>query len=140
LLIASHTDIPTFEKHVVALAQAGVGPVLSGSMSEAHHISADERTALIRAVERAAGGAGFTHVPLIAGVGVGSTRESIALCSQAAAAGADYAIAICSGYYAGALGSDRAALTAFFSDIADASPIPVMVYNCASPTCRGSLD
>jgi dihydrodipicolinate synthase/N-acetylneuraminate lyase len=133
VLIQAAADIPAFEKHVVRVAQAGVGPLLSGSMSEAHHISADERTTLIRAARAALDGAELQHVPIVAGVGVGSTRESIALATQAAHAGADYAIAICSGYYAGALAADRAALRAFFADIADASPIPVMIYNCA---CR----
>jgi hypothetical protein len=112
------------------MAQAGVGPLLCGSMSEAHHIAADERTTLIRAARSALDAAGLTHVPLIVGTGVGSTRETIALTKAAAAAGADYSIVITSGYYAGALAKSPAALHAFFTDIADASPIPVMIYNC----------
>lgn len=123
-------DVPTFEKHVVRMAQAGVGLVLSGSMSEAHHLTPDERVTLIKAARSALDQAGLTQVPIIAGTGVGSTRESISLSKQAAAAGADYAIVITSGYYAGALAGNTAALKAFFTDIADASPIPVMIYNC----------
>lgn len=55
---------------------------------------------------------------------------TIQLCKEAAQAGADFAIVIASGYFAGAL--SKAALKKFFVDVGDASPIPVMVYNCES--------
>jgi dihydrodipicolinate synthase/N-acetylneuraminate lyase len=64
---------------------------------------------------------------------VGSTKGSIQLSKEAAEAGADFAIVIPSGYYAGALG--REALKQYFIDVAEASPIPVMVYNCESDPC-----
>ena len=72
--------------------------------------------------------------------GVGSTKGSIQLSKEAAEAGADFAIVIPSGYYAGALGRD--ALKKYFIDVAEASPIPVMVYNCQSSlpvSCRHSM-
>lgn len=62
--------------------------------------------------------------------GVGSTRGTIQLCHEAARAGADFAIVIPSGYYAGAL--PKAALKKFFLDVAKESPLPVMIYNCES--------
>lgn len=62
--------------------------------------------------------------------GSGSTRETIKLTKQAAEAGADAAIVIPSGYYAGALGRD--ALKKFSVDVAEAADIPVMIYNCES--------
>lgn len=68
---------------------------------------------------------GLTSVPIIAGIGATSTRESIQLAKDAAAAGADFAIAIPPGYYAGALMADTAAVKNYFVDIAEASPIPV---------------
>lgn len=61
----------------------------------------------------------------MAGIGATSTRESIQLAKEAAAAGADFAIAIPPGYYAGALKADVTAIKNFFVDIAEASPIPV---------------
>jgi 4-hydroxy-2-oxoglutarate aldolase len=112
------------------MATAGVGPLLTGSMSEAHHLTSSERLTLIHAARKALDGAGLQQVPLIVGTGVGSTRESIALTKEAANAGADYAIVITSGYYAGALSGNTPALKAFFTEIADASPIPIMIYNC----------
>ena len=71
-------------------------------------------------------------MPVIAGTGAGSTRETIELCKEAAEAGADYTIVICSGYFAGALAGNKKALKAFWTEVAAQSPIPVMIYNCES--------
>ena len=81
-------------------------------MGEAIHLSHAERKTLIRTARIALDEAGYTDVPIIAGTGAGSTRETIELCHEAAEAGADYVIVIASGYFAGAL--TRAALRAFF--------------------------
>ena len=99
-------------------------------MGEAIHLSHSERVKLIQVARKALDDASFTHVPIIAGTGAGSTRETVELTLQAAAAGADYAIVIASGYFAGALANDRKALKAFWLEIANKSPIPVMIYNC----------
>ena len=97
-------------------------------MGEAHHLSHSERIELIRAARSALDGAGMHSVALTVGTGAGSTRETIQLTKAAAEAGADYAIVIPSGYFAGQF--DRKALKGFFHDVAEASPIPVMIYNC----------
>lgn len=99
-------------------------------MGEAIHLSHPERVKLIQVVRKVLDDAALTHVPIIAGTGAGSTRETVELTLQAANAGADYAIAIASGYFAGVLANNRAALKAFWAEIADKSPIPVMIYNC----------
>lgn len=126
-------DLDAFKAHVVRVASAGVGPLLAGSMGEAHHISHDERIELIKAARAALDEAGLTDVPLIAGTGAGSTRETVFLSKQAAEAGADAVIVIASGYYAGVLANSRAALKAFWTEVAEKSPLPVIIYNCASP-------
>jgi hypothetical protein len=123
-----HADIPTFQKHIVRIATADVGILIGGSMGEAHHLTPDERLQLIRAARNALDGANFGTVPIIVGTGAGSTRETIRLTKDAAEAGADYAIVIPSGYYAGSF--DRKAIKGFFQNVAEASPIPVMLYNC----------
>lgn len=125
-------DLPSFEAHVVRTANAGVGPLIAGSMGEAIHLSHSERVKLIHAGRKALDNAGLNYVPVIAGTGAGSTRETIELTNEAAAAGADYAIVIASGYFAGVLANNRAALKAFWVEVAEKSPIPVMIYNCAS--------
>lgn len=99
-------------------------------MGEAIHLSHNERVTLIEAARKVLDGAGFTEVPVIAGTGSGSTRETVQLCHEAAVAGADYAIVITSGYYAGAIAHNKKALKDFFTEVAAKSPIPVILYNC----------
>ncbi|KAI5452466.1 hypothetical protein NCC49_000629 [Naganishia albida] len=129
-------NVPTFTRHVVRLAQANVWPVICGSMGEAHHLTNEERVTLVKAARKALDEAGLTHIPIMAGTGTGSTKLTIQLCKEAAEAGADFAIVIASGYFAGAL--SKAALKKFFVDVGDASPIPVMVYNY--PGAAGGID
>ncbi|KAF7304817.1 Dihydrodipicolinate synthetase [Mycena kentingensis (nom. inval.)] len=128
-------DLPTFEAHVLRVASAGVGPVVCGSMGEAVHLSSQERIALTRAARRVLDAADI-QLPLIVGTGAASTRATLELTNDAAAAGADYAIVIPSGYYAGAL--TAAALKAFFVKVSAKSPIPVFIYNY--PGASGGLD
>ncbi|KAI8998647.1 dihydrodipicolinate synthetase [Trametes punicea] len=107
-------------------------------MGEAHHLTPAERVTLIKTVRQALDEAGFTSVPIIAGTGSGSTRETIQLSVEAAQAGADYAIVICSGYYAGALAGDKKALKAYWAEVSEKSPIPVIIYNY--PGASGGID
>ena len=123
-------DIPTLKKHVVFLAKAGIKPLLAGTMGEGIHLSNSDRIALIKATREALDEIGFTGVPIIVGTGAGSTRETIQLSKSAAEAGADYVIVITPGYFAGALAGNRVALKAFFTEVAEKSPIPVIIYNC----------
>ncbi|KAI0633629.1 dihydrodipicolinate synthetase [Trametes polyzona] len=131
-------DLAAFAQHVVRVAKAGVRPLLAGSMGEAHHITHAERVTLIQTARRALDDAGLSSVPIVAGTGAGSTRETVELCEEAARAGADFAIVIASGYYAGALAGNRAALKAFWAEVAQKSPIPVIIYNY--PGASGGID
>ena len=120
------------------LAKANVRPLIAGSMGEAIHLTHAERATLIKTARAALNDAGFTDVPIVAGTGTGSTRETIELCHEAAAAGADFVIVITSGYFAGAL--TREALKAYFVEVSEKSPLPVIVYNCQSITLVRSVD
>ncbi|KAL1942729.1 hypothetical protein VTO73DRAFT_4969 [Trametes versicolor] len=131
-------DLEAFTTHVVRVAKAGVRPLLAGSMGEAHHLTHAERLILITAARRALDSAGLKDVPIVTGTGAGSTRETVELCKQASVAGADYAIVILSGYYAGALATNRAALKAFWAEVAEKSPLPVIIYNY--PGASGGID
>ncbi|TFK87008.1 dihydrodipicolinate synthetase [Polyporus arcularius HHB13444] len=131
-------DVQNLAAHVVRVAKAGVRPLVSGSMGEAPHLSHSERIAVIKAARNALDDAGFTSMPIIAGTGAGSTRETIELSKEAAEAGADYAIVICSGYFAGALANNKKALKAFWTEVAAKSPIPVIIYNY--PGASGGID
>lgn len=103
-------------------------------MSEAIHLSHAERSTLIKTARNVLDNAGLVKVPIVSGIGAGSTRECIELANEAAAAGADCAIAICSGYFAGALAGNKKALKDFWTEISQKSPIPVMIYNCERGT------
>ncbi len=124
------SDLQAQTAHVVRLIKAGVKPLLAGTMGEAHHLSHQERVDLIKAARQALDDAGSKDIPIISGSGAGSTRETIELSKEAAAAGADYVIVIISGYFAGALAGNKKALKAFWSEVSEKSPIPVIIYNC----------
>ena len=119
-----------FEAHVLRVAKAGVGPLLIGSNGEGPHLTHAERTVLIKTARRVLDGSGLEKVPLIVGTGTGSTKETVELTNEAAEAGADYAIVIMSGYFAGVLATHKRALKAYWREVAEKSPIPVMMYNC----------
>lgn len=89
----------------------------------APHLSHAERNLVVRAVREALDENNLGHIPLIAGTGALSTRETIELTKEAAEAGATQAMVIAPGYFAGALSKD--ALREFFVEVAKESPIPV---------------
>ncbi|KAG7092555.1 hypothetical protein E1B28_008904 [Marasmius oreades] len=131
-------DLDSFSAHVVRVATAGVGPLIAGSMGEAHHLSHSERVALITTARKALDSKGFFDVPLIVGTGAGSTRETLKLTVEAANVGADFAIVIASGYFAGAIAGNKQALKSFWKEVSEKSPIPVMIYNY--PGASGGID
>ena len=104
-------------------------------MGEGLHLSHSDRIALIKATREALDDAGFPDMPIVSGTGAGSTRETIQLCKEAADAGADYVIVITSGYFAGVLTNHRAAIKAFYAEVAEKSPLPVIIYNCRFWSC-----
>ncbi|KAF9269484.1 dihydrodipicolinate synthetase [Marasmius fiardii PR-910] len=132
-------DLESFKKHAIYTAQAGIKPVVSGSMGEAVHLTHSERATLVRATREALDSVGLADVPIIAGAGASSTRETIAFAKEAAEAGADQVIVIPPGYYVGSLKEDsHAAVKQYFIDVAAESPVPVLMYNF--PGVTGGID
>lgn len=76
--------------------------------------------------------AGFTGMPLIVGCGAQSTFEAISLCKAAAADGGDYALVLPPSYYSTIFAP--ATVVDYFTRVADASPIPVVIYNYPGAT------
>jgi 4-hydroxy-2-oxoglutarate aldolase len=70
---------------------------------------------------------------MIAGTGCQSTRATIALTEQAAKVGADAALVLSPFYYKGGMTAE--VLLHHFHRVADASPIPIIIYNM--PACAG---
>lgn len=121
-------DLEAVSKHAVTLARAGVtGLTAHGSNGEAVHLSNQERGSIISATRTALDHAGFTAMPLMAGCSAQSTRETIKLCQDAHAVGADHALVLSASYYQGLFTADT--IVRFYSDVADASPIPIVIYN-----------
>ncbi|MCL4540931.1 MAG: dihydrodipicolinate synthase family protein, partial [Chloroflexi bacterium] len=69
---------------------------------------------------------------VIAGTGAESTLETIDLCCAAATCGADAAIVVTPHYYRSRM--DAASLVAHYRAVADASPLPVLLYNVPANT------
>ncbi|KAJ5153147.1 uncharacterized protein N7482_009625 [Penicillium canariense] len=135
-----YTPLPCFfsDNEDIVIVNAGTIPVVSGSMGEAIHLNREEKKTLIRLTRVALDEMSLQGIPIVAGAGGASTRESIQLCTDAAEAGADYVMIIPPGYYAGALSADSNAIKKFFVDIADTSPLPVIIYNF--PAVSGGID
>jgi len=100
--------------------------VAAGTTGEASTLSDDEHKEVIRyCVERVAG-----RVPVIAGTGSNDTAYAIDLTRYAGEVGAD-AVLLVTPYYNKAT---QNGLIKFFTDIADASSVPCILYNVPSRT------
>lgn len=105
------------------------GIVVLGSNGEAVHLTDAERATVVATTRRALG----EETPLIVGTGSLSTRSTIALTVAAADAGAD-AVLVLPPFYYHAQMTDQALLS-HFRTVADAAPVPVILYNM--PRCTG---
>ncbi len=99
------------------------GIVAAGSTGEAPLLDAEEQRRLVAALRAV--------VPrdrwLLAGTGAESTRAAIALSRAAAAEGADAVLVRPPSYFSAA--HSAASLAGYFRAVADAAPLPVLVYN-----------
>jgi 4-hydroxy-2-oxoglutarate aldolase len=99
------------------------GIVVAGSTGEAPLLDAAEQRTLIEAAREVISDGAW----LIAGTGAESTRETVALSKSAAAAGADAVLVRPPGYFSN--GMSPGTLVSHFRAVADASPVPVLIYN-----------
>ncbi|KAJ2906648.1 uncharacterized protein MKZ38_000903 [Zalerion maritima] len=121
-------DIPTIKRHAVRLAKAGLaGLVTMGSNGEAAHCTRAEKCAVTRATREALDEAGFKNFPVIIGATEGSVRGTIDLCKMAKKEGADYALILPPSYFRALM--DEEAIVDYFNDVANGSPLPLILYN-----------
>jgi L-threo-3-deoxy-hexylosonate aldolase len=121
-------DIATVKKHAVRLVRDGlVGLVTMGSNGEAVHCTREEKLAVTQATREALDGAGFTQTPVIIGATEGSVRGTIELCKLGQKAGADYALLLPPSYFRALM--DEVSIYSYFTQVADESPIPIILYN-----------
>jgi 4-hydroxy-2-oxoglutarate aldolase len=108
---------------------AGLGGIVAlGTNGEAALLDDDEGDVVVETVRREVPG----DRVLIAGVGRESTRATIAAARRAAAGGADAVLVRTPSFYRGHV--TVAALVAHYTAVADASPVPVLLYNYAAFT------
>ncbi|MFC9245273.1 4-hydroxy-tetrahydrodipicolinate synthase [Streptomyces sp. NPDC057136] len=120
-------DLDTARQHASRLVAEGCdGLVLSGTTGESPTTTDAEKTALLRAVRETVGKA----VPLVAGVGSPDTRHTLRLAREAEEAGAD-GLLVVTPYYSR---PPQAAVETYFSRVADAVGIPLMVYDIPGRT------
>ncbi|MBA3564820.1 MAG: 4-hydroxy-tetrahydrodipicolinate synthase [Gammaproteobacteria bacterium] len=120
-------DHACFKRLIEWHAGAGtVGIVVSGTTGEAPTLTTAEKLDLFRAAVRHARG----RMPVIAGTGSNSTAASVALTQQAGDAGVD-AVLVVTPYYNK---PTQEGLFRHFSAVADASQVPVLLYNVPGRT------
>jgi 2-keto-3-deoxy-L-rhamnonate aldolase len=120
-------DVETQVQHAIFLARAGIaGIVLLGSTGEAVHLTAVERVSLISAVRKGLAHSGFPEYPILAGTSTQSMEEAIVQIGQAKQAGAQWAMVLAPGYFAGAHCSQDG-IFKFFETIAERSELPILV-------------
>ncbi|THX96946.1 hypothetical protein D6D03_08543 [Aureobasidium pullulans] len=123
-------NLEEYEKHLIL-------PVCAGSLGEAVHLSRDERLTLIRCTRQALDKQGFESLPIVAGVGGLSTRETVHLAQDAAST---VGMVIPPAYYAATLQQDSSQIEQYYIDICRLSPIvtsclnrpnqiPLLLYN-----------
>ncbi|MFF3398544.1 4-hydroxy-tetrahydrodipicolinate synthase [Streptomyces sp. NPDC002659] len=120
-------DLETAARHAVHLVAEGCdGLVLNGTTGESPTTTDAEKTALVRAVREAVG----DTASVVAGVGSASTRHTVELARAAEQAGAD-GLLVVTPYYSR---PPQDAIEAHFRTVADATKLPVMLYDIPGRT------
>jgi 4-hydroxy-tetrahydrodipicolinate synthase len=108
------------------IAEGTNGLVPCGTTGESATLGRDEHRAVVASAVEVAKG----RVPVIAGCGSYSTAAAIELVRSAADAGADAALVVVPYYNK----PSQAGLAAHYLAVAEASPLPIVVYNVPSRT------
>ncbi len=120
-------DLPAWDRLLERQLDAGIAAlVVCGTTGEAATLTQDERLTLLRRAKQAACG----HCPVIMGAGTNCTAGSVENAELAAQNGADALLAVTPYYNKGT----QAGLLAHYTAIADASPLPLVLYNVPSRT------
>lgn len=130
-----YTPVPTFFKsdlktidyttqvaHAKFLQDNGIkGITLLGSTGENAHLTRSERSEIVKQVHD-----GVKGFPIMAGVAQNCFQETIDEIMAVAKAGASFALVLPSSYFGPAITQE--ALVEWYKEVADNSPIPVLIY------------
>ncbi|KAF2792253.1 dihydrodipicolinate synthase [Melanomma pulvis-pyrius CBS 109.77] len=121
-------DLDAMYKHCQYLVKGGQhGLVYQGTNGEAVLLSREEKKEILKTARKAVTDLGVPNYPIVAGISGQSTNESIQLAQDAHEAGASFALLLPPSFWAKSVTED--ALLGFYTDVADESPLPVVVYN-----------
>ncbi|SPO05152.1 related to dihydrodipicolinate synthase [Cephalotrichum gorgonifer] len=121
-------DWATQKKHFKFLVESGLhGVVVAGTNGEAVTLSGAEKAQMVRTLREIAVESGRPDLPITLGCTGQSTRAAIAETREAAEAGADFVLVLVPSYFHFAMNED--AIVAFFQELADNSPLPIVIYN-----------
>ncbi|KAI9727368.1 MAG: hypothetical protein M1834_008439 [Cirrosporium novae-zelandiae] len=116
------------EKHLNFLVASGLhGIVLAGTNGEAITLTSAEKIRLVQRTKAIAHKLGRSDIPVVMGCVAGCTRDVIDQTIEAKNAGADFALVLVPSYFHFAM--DQEAIISFFQELADTSPIPILIYN-----------
>ena len=107
------------------------GVVVSGTTGESPALETDEKLALFAQIKRALGPGGT----VVAGTGGNNTRHSVELTKRAAECGVDGILAVVPYYNK----PTQDGMLAHFGAIAEATPLPVIIYNIPARTGANML-
>ena len=115
-------DFKLFEKNLNAQLAAGVdGVILGGSLGEASVLTNKEKYDLLKfTVDKVAG-----KVPVVMNIAEGCTRDAVNLAREAEKLGSKGLMMLPPMRYK----SDHRETVAFFKAVANATPLPLMIYN-----------
>lgn len=131
--VTGDVDIVGFRSNIRRWAEHPInGVLIAGSTGESVFLDEGERVSLYEAARDVMG----SDRVIIAGTGSESTRHTIHLSRQAAEAGADAVLVSPPAYFKGAM--TPAVLSRHFRAVADASPVPVIIYQV--PLRMSTLD
>lgn len=117
-------DLGALKESVARLNESPLAGYLAlGSNGEAGHVTPEEAGAIFRTVREAAA----VGREVLAGTGQPSTWATIEMSKRAAGAGCDTALVLSPSYYKNAMSVE--AFVRHYGAVADASPIPVALYN-----------
>lgn len=135
----AEVDVETQVKHSLYLANAGVrGLVLLGSTGEAIHLSSAERKSLVSGVRKGLADGGFPEYPIMAGVLTNSIDDALEQLQDARESGAQYGLVLVPGYFGPAVTQQN--IIDWYTEVADASPIPILMYHYPGVTNNIVID
>ncbi|KAK5943517.1 hypothetical protein PMZ80_004525 [Knufia obscura] len=115
-------------RHIEFLVSSGLhGIVIAGTNGEAATLTAAEKKQLVQTTREIARSQGRPDLPITLGCSGGCTRDVCDQTVDAKEAGADFVLVLVPSYFHFAM--DQAAIIAFFEELADNSPLPVLIYS-----------